>query len=151
MADQIIIDLEKVFGRAILLSAYQAEKSGTDTLLVMAQTDIPLFLAHLDPLIGELEGAFSTRLEQIQTTETTLTVSLKEDVISTEGLNRIEKALMDGLTSGVLSQYQAGAKGYEGVQAYNRKRFDDALRTINNVSVFRVKPKDKIRITQRTL
>ncbi len=150
--DVIVTDLEMVFGRVVLLSAYQAEKSidiNSPVVLVMGQEDTPLFLAHLDPVLADIKPLLVNRLEEdgIEVTDTDMSIHLKKDVITKEGLYLIDKALYEALTSGVLSNYQAGAPGYEGVQAYNQNRYEDALAQIASAGAYRAS--NKTNITQR--
>ncbi len=154
--DVVTINLEEVFGRVVMLSAYQAERSFKEDdplLLVMNQTDIPVFLAHLDPVKGSLFPPLALRIHEdgIQISEDTFTVNLQKGVMTLEGLMSLEKYIGEALVYGVLSNFQAGARGYEAIQYNNANSFSEAIKAIENVLTYRVRPVNKIRITQREL
>ena len=152
--DVITVDLEAVFGRVVMLSAYQAEKSiegDNPVVLVMEAVDTPLFLAHLDPVVADIKPLLISRMDGqgMTVTNTEIIIELQKDVISKEGLEIIDRALPDALTSGVLAGYQSGARGYERVAEHNGQRYREALKQVSHAGTFRTRPKDKIRIRQR--
>ncbi len=145
--DVITIDLEKVFGRVVMLSAYQAEKAldeDNPVLLVMGQEDTPLFLAHLDPVIADIRGLFSYRLNGIDREEDDLVLDIKKDHIDKDGLTTLSLVLFDCLVSGVLARYQAGARGYRYVQQDNQQQYEHQLKQAAAVAAFRSEKKQVI-------
>ncbi len=138
--DVITIDLEKVFGRAVMFSAYQAEKALDEdhsVLLVIGQEDTPLFLAHLDPVIADIKGLLSYRLEKVERDDTTLIVEVKKGHITPVGLAALALVLFDAMVSGVLANYQAGARGYRFIQEDNQRRYGEQLNQAAAIAAFR--------------
>ncbi len=150
--DVITIDLEKVFGRVVMLSAYQAEKAIDEehpVVLVMGQEDTPLFLAHLDPVIADIRGLFTYRTEGVTREDDDLVIEIKKNHISSEGLNALAPVLFECIARGVLAQFQTGAKGYRFVQEDNERKYGEMLKQAAAIAAFRSDKKQ--RITSRFL
>lgn len=152
--DTISIDLSELFGKVMTFSAKDAERMQPDNpalILVMTYKDDAEFRTYVDKVVMDMTSRIAHLLDQgsIVKDWPYLNIEFSTGCLNPSGLHIIDEAMQSALTYGVLSEYQAGAPGYEIAEQANKDKYAHALGALSASSLYRRQSPNRAKIKQR--